>query len=149
MHRGKSSVDALCAASSLGLGCPCQRRSARCDADLFPAVCCASFQGFYVQCEAVQSFPNATVAEYGTVSGEGNIMAEVFARGPVACEIDAIPLRDYKVETTQDVMSLFLTFFSLGTYVSLLSCCTFFRASMYTFLCSQIALFHCCRIMLP
>ncbi|CAM9561008.1 unnamed protein product, partial [Ectocarpus sp. 12 AP-2014] len=56
---------------------------------------CKTCWNFDEECAAVESFPNATVAEYGTVSGEADIMAEVFARGPVACEIDASPLRDY------------------------------------------------------
>lgn len=54
-------------------------------------------QNFKDECEAVLSYPNATVAEYGTVIGEEEIMAEVFARGPVACEIDATPLHEYTV----------------------------------------------------
>lgn len=54
-------------------------------------------QNFDDACEAVAFYPNATVAEYGTVIGEEDIMAEVFARGPVACEIDATPLHDYTV----------------------------------------------------
>lgn len=54
-------------------------------------------QNFDDACEAVETYPNATVAEYGVVTGETDIMAEVFARGPVACEIDATPLHTYTV----------------------------------------------------
>lgn len=31
------------------------------------------------------------------VSGEADMMAEIFARGPIACEIDADPLHTYTV----------------------------------------------------
>lgn len=57
-------------------------------------------QSFDEACEAVDTYPNATVAEYGTVSGEDDMMAEIFARGPIACEIDADPLHDYTVSAT-------------------------------------------------
>jgi len=50
---------------------------------------------FGVPCVGLSAFPNATVAEHGEVQGEAAIMAEVFARGPVACVVDANPLRDY------------------------------------------------------
>jgi len=46
-------------------------------------------------CVGLKYYPNATVAEHGDVQGEAAIMAEVFARGPVACVVDANPLRDY------------------------------------------------------
>jgi cathepsin X len=48
------------------------------------------------KCVAVERFPNATVAEYGTVLGEEKMMAEIFARGPIACPIDATTLLHYK-----------------------------------------------------
>ncbi|CBJ28444.1 Cathepsin Z-like proteinase [Ectocarpus siliculosus] len=56
---------------------------------------CKTCWSFNEECEAVQSYPNATVSEYGTVVGEENIMAEVFARGPVACDIAASRLHEY------------------------------------------------------
>lgn len=34
-------------------------------------------------------FPNASVAEYGIIHGEEAMMAEIFARGPIACDVDA------------------------------------------------------------
>ena len=46
-------------------------------------------------CRGVETFPNATVAEYGEVSGEDAMMAEIFARGPIACPIDANPIDEY------------------------------------------------------
>jgi cathepsin X len=54
-------------------------------------------------CYAVSRFPNATIAEFGTYSyftgGFGlvahQIMAEIYARGPVAASINAEPLLNY------------------------------------------------------
>lgn len=36
-----------------------------------------------------------TITEYGAVSGDDNIMAEIYARGPVSCYIDANPIEEY------------------------------------------------------
>jgi len=46
-------------------------------------------------CRAIETFPNVTVSEYGMVSGEENMMKEIFARGPIACPIDANPMDEY------------------------------------------------------
>jgi cathepsin X len=35
------------------------------------------------------------VEEYGNVTGDAAIMAEIYARGPLVCYIDAGPLEDY------------------------------------------------------
>jgi cathepsin X len=56
------------------------------------------------QCFAVEQFPNATLAEYGTYSyyTDGlarvvpKIQAEIYARGPVAAAVNADPLLTYK-----------------------------------------------------
>jgi len=56
---------------------------------------CSTFTRNGGFCSEVDVFPNASVAEYGRVRGEARIMAEVFARGPVACEVDAAPLDKY------------------------------------------------------
>lgn len=56
---------------------------------------CSTFSEWGGFCSALSTFPNATVAEYGMISGEKEIMAEVYARGPVAAGIDADGLRGY------------------------------------------------------
>ena len=56
---------------------------------------CSTFSDMGGFCSALDSFPNASIAEYGEVSGEKEIMAEVYARGPVAAGIDANLLDDY------------------------------------------------------
>lgn len=39
-------------------------------------------------CFAVSEYTKYTVTEYGHVNGTDAMMAEVYARGPIACEID-------------------------------------------------------------
>ena len=56
---------------------------------------CSTFSDMGGFCSALDSFPNASIAEYGEVSGEKEIMAEVYARGPVAAGIDANLLDEY------------------------------------------------------
>lgn len=46
-------------------------------------------------CFAVTDYPKITISEYGAVSGDDNIMAEIYARGPVSCYIDANPIEEY------------------------------------------------------
>jgi cathepsin X len=46
-------------------------------------------------CYAIDSYPEVHVTEYGSVAGEENIMAEIYARGPVSCYIDANCIEDY------------------------------------------------------
>jgi cathepsin X len=50
------------------------------------------------RCNPITKFPNATIAEYGTITN-GNIediQAEILVRGPVAAEINGRPLHDYR-----------------------------------------------------
>lgn len=57
---------------------------------------CGSFSSEGGDCHALSKYPNATIAEYGSISGKRAIMKEVYARGPVACGIDAEPLLNYE-----------------------------------------------------
>lgn len=57
---------------------------------------CSTFKENGGFCSELDHFPNATIAEHGNVRGEANIMKEVYARGPVACEVNASPLHDYE-----------------------------------------------------
>lgn len=54
-------------------------------------------------CQAIDYYPNATIAEYGVISLEEdgnktvhNIKAEIFARGPVAAEVNGKALHTYQ-----------------------------------------------------
>lgn len=46
-------------------------------------------------CYAVQNYPKITVSEYGTAVGDDQIMAEIYARGPLAAYIDANCIETY------------------------------------------------------
>ena len=52
------------------------------------------------KCSEIDYFPNATVAEYGLIELDDNvvtkIMTEIYVRGPVAATINAEPIVDYK-----------------------------------------------------
>jgi len=56
---------------------------------------CSTFPDEGGDCYGVQTYPNANVAEYGTVSGAEAMMAEIHARGPISCGLDANYLVDY------------------------------------------------------
>lgn len=56
---------------------------------------CSTFKAYGGFCSQLDYFPNATVAEYGRVSGEADVMKEIFRRGPVAAEVNATPLDEY------------------------------------------------------
>jgi cathepsin X len=64
---------------------------------------CDTFAGEGGKCSAIDYFPNATISEYGTYSVMTSpkdvahkIMAEIYARGPVATGVNAEPLVEYK-----------------------------------------------------
>jgi cathepsin X len=68
---------------------------------------CDTFAGMGGSCVEIDSFPNATVAEYGSYGlFEKNkvhkIKAEIYARGPVAAGVNAEPLVDYKGGVVKD-----------------------------------------------
>ena len=46
-------------------------------------------------CEALHDYTNYKVSEYGPVSGEAAMMAEIFKRGPISCSLDAGPIEAY------------------------------------------------------
>jgi cathepsin X len=48
------------------------------------------------KCTGLTKYPNATIAEFGSVSGADNMAKEIFQRGPIACGIDAAPILDYQ-----------------------------------------------------
>jgi len=57
---------------------------------------CNTFSAFGGNCVEINQFPKATIAEYGTLSMDVDaIKAEIYARGPVATNVNANPLIDY------------------------------------------------------
>lgn len=56
---------------------------------------CSTFKSMGGVCNEIDYYPNVTVAEFGAVRGEEKMMAEVSARGPIACGVNAEPLLKY------------------------------------------------------
>lgn len=56
---------------------------------------CSTFADSGGKCVGLSQFPNATVSEWGTVDGEELILAEVYARGPIAVGINADGIDEY------------------------------------------------------
>ena len=65
------------------------------DTTCSPINTCRTCGTFGEACSALEYFPNASIAEYGTVRGAADMMAEIYARGPIACGVDATPLHTY------------------------------------------------------
>lgn len=57
---------------------------------------CSTFSSMGGKCVGLKEFPNATIAEYGSVSGADNMAKEIYARGPIACGISAEPILNYQ-----------------------------------------------------
>jgi cathepsin X len=51
---------------------------------------------FGEECVGLSHYPNATVAEYGHISGPDAMQKEIYNRGPIACTIDAGPIENYQ-----------------------------------------------------
>jgi len=64
---------------------------------------CNTFSENGGECVALDYFPNATIAEYGTYRKDPEaIMAEIYARGPVAAGINAEPIVEYQGGIVKD-----------------------------------------------
>jgi len=57
---------------------------------------CGSFDHEGGACTGLNHYPNITVADYGSIDGSDAMMKEIYARGPVACGINAMPLLNYE-----------------------------------------------------
>jgi cathepsin X len=47
------------------------------------------------KCVALSLYPNATIHDYGSISGVSAMQKEIYNRGPIACLVDASPLVHY------------------------------------------------------
>jgi len=54
------------------------------------------------KCVAIKQYPNASIAEHGMVSGADAMQKEIYARGPIACGIDAAPILKYQTGIATD-----------------------------------------------
>lgn len=57
---------------------------------------CGSFSQEGGPCNGLSSYPNVTIAEYGSIHGTKAIQKEIFQRGPVACGVAAASLLNYE-----------------------------------------------------
>mmetsp|Transcript_14092 Transcript_14092/g.27362 ORF Transcript_14092/g.27362 Transcript_14092/m.27362 type:complete len:358 (-) Transcript_14092:480-1553(-) len=57
---------------------------------------CSTFKDDGGFCSEIDVFPNATVAEYGTLPDAEAVKREIYARGPVACGVNANVLSEYQ-----------------------------------------------------
>jgi len=56
---------------------------------------CSTFSDMGGFCGPITSYPNATISEYGDIQGADNMAKEIYARGPIACGIDASKMLTY------------------------------------------------------
>jgi len=63
--------------------------------DMNVAKTCSTFSSNGGKCSPIKQYPNATVTEFGEISGADAMAKEIYARGPIACGIDAAPILKY------------------------------------------------------
>jgi len=56
---------------------------------------CSTFPDMGGTCTGLSKYPNATISEYGSISGPDAMAKEIYARGPISCGIDAAPILKY------------------------------------------------------
>ena len=57
---------------------------------------CGGFSSEGGPCSGLGEFPNATISDYGSISGADAMMKEIFNRGPISCGVDANFLLNYE-----------------------------------------------------
>jgi cathepsin X len=57
---------------------------------------CGSFSQEGGPCTGLAFYPNATIIDYGSISGKAAMMKEIYSRGPIACGVDATVLLNYE-----------------------------------------------------
>merc|ERR1719231_2156811 len=63
---------------------------------------CSTFSSNGGFCSELKQYPNATISEYGTISGAAEMQKEILARGPISCGIDASPILKYQTGIATD-----------------------------------------------
>ena len=53
---------------------------------------CGSFDSEGGSCSGLNAYPNATISDYGSISGNSATQNEIYHCGPIVCGIDAMPL---------------------------------------------------------
>ena len=57
---------------------------------------CGSFDPVGGSCSGLNAFPNATISDYGSISGNSAMQNETYHCGPIACGIDAMLLLNWE-----------------------------------------------------
>jgi len=57
---------------------------------------CSTFSENGGKCVNLKQYPNVTISQQGGVNGADKMAAEIYARGPIACGIDATKILDYE-----------------------------------------------------
>ena len=57
---------------------------------------CGSFDSQGGSCSGLNVYPNATISDYGSISGNSAMQNEIYHAGPIACGIDAMPLLNWE-----------------------------------------------------
>ena len=57
---------------------------------------CGSFDSEGGSCIGLNAYPNATISDYGSISGNSAMQNEIYRCGPIACGIDAMPLLNWE-----------------------------------------------------
>jgi len=79
---------------------------------------CGSFAKEGGPCTGLASFPNVSISDYGSISGQQAMMSEIFHRGPISCGIDANPLLNYEsgiIKTAGDAVDHVVSVVGWGT----------------------------------
>jgi cathepsin X len=56
---------------------------------------CSTFTSNGGKCVSLAEYPNATISDYGSISGRNAMQKEIYQNGPIACGIDAAPILNY------------------------------------------------------
>ena len=57
---------------------------------------CGSFDSEGGSCSGLNAYPNATISDYGSISGNSAKQNEIYHCGPIVCGIDAMPLLNWE-----------------------------------------------------
>ena len=73
----------------------CKNYESTCDA-MGVAKTCSTFPESGGTCAGLSDYPMITIDDYGSISGQDAMQKEIYARGPIACGINAQPILDYQ-----------------------------------------------------
>merc|ERR1719346_117687 len=79
---------------------------------------CGSFGAEGGPCTGLSSYPNISISDYGSIGGADAMMKEIYARGPISCGIDAMPLLNYEsgiIKTAGDQVDHVISVVGWGT----------------------------------